>query len=308
MIRLLAVSLCALSAAAAGAQGTTARAPVTDTDVFLATLRRTGNGLQVGPVRNLTSRPGYDNQPAFSADGRTVYYTRMAPNAHKRDSVRDVQTDIWRIDLRRFRASAVTDTYESEYSAAETPDGRAVTVIRVERDSAQHLWRMPLAGGDPAARLVGVVKPVGYYAWSGTSVAMFVLGAPATLQLADTARGTLDTIARDIGRGVKRVVGTARISFVQKAGADWYIDELDPATRRVTRLIATLPRVEDYAWLDSLTIIAGKDDRLYSWTRGTAEWRPLPILTGARVVGIGRVAVDGRGRQIAFTATPAPTP
>ena len=35
---------------------------------------------------NVTARAGYDNQPSFSADGSSLYYTRQAE---------DNQTDIW---------------------------------------------------------------------------------------------------------------------------------------------------------------------------------------------------------------------
>jgi hypothetical protein len=284
----------------------TARAPITDTDVFLAPLIRDAHGFRLGPARNLTNRVGYDNQPSFSADGQWLYYTRMAPNAHKRDSLRDVQTDIWRINLRSGAASPVTDTYESEYSAAETSDGRSIVVVRVERDSTQQLWRLPLrARGAGGTRLVPAVKPVGYFAWLESRVAMFVLGAPATLQVADTARGTLDTIARDIGRGVKRVPGTTRVSFVQKAGDAWYLDELEPSTRQVTRMVQTLPRVEDYAWLDAQTALAGQGNTMHVWRRGMATWEPLPALTGPALGSIGRVAIDASGRWVAFTAVPA---
>ena len=55
------------------------------------------------------------------------------------------------------------------------------------------------------------VKPVGYHAWADDhTLALFVLGQPATLQLADTRTGTARTIASDIGRSIQRIPANRR--------------------------------------------------------------------------------------------------
>jgi len=281
---------------------TVAGAP--NTDIWLARIATKDGALLVQPPLNLTKRDGYDNQPSFDARGRTIYYTRRAPNALLGNTERDVQTDIWSYALDGSSHVPVTVTAESEYSAQVTADGSAITVIRVERDSAQHLWRMPLTAGGTAERLVGQVKPVGYYAWVGARVVMFVLGAPATLQLMDTVSGRIDTIARDIGRGVKRVPGTSRVSFVQKAGAQWFIEELDITTKAVTRLVATLPKVEEYAWMDSTTLLAATGTTLRTWKRGQSGWTVVADLAYAPLTDISRVTIDGTGTWLAFVAVP----
>jgi hypothetical protein len=302
----VASALAVFAARAASAQTPAVVPPgAPDTDIFVAPLIRRGGTVTLGPAANVTRRPGYDNQPAFDRTGRYLYYTRRAPNLLAPDSVRDVQTDIWRYDLRSQTHAAVTTTAESEYSAAVTPDGRHVTVIRVEKDSAQHLWNMPLARGAVASRLVGSVKPVGYFAWVGSRVAMFVLGSPASLQVVDTVSGRRDTIATDIGRGVRRIPGTGHVSFVQKAGSTWSIHALDPETRQVTRLVTTLPMVDDHAWLDARTLIAGSGTTLHLWHRGDSTWTQIADLASVGLRTITRVAVDPTGRRVAFVAVPA---
>lgn len=296
--------LLALPMTLAQAQTPAPAAGTPNTDVFLSRITKRDGALIVQPPINLTRREGYDNQPSFDLRGRVLYYTRRAPNALMRDSVRDVQTDIWRYALDGSDHTPATTTAESEYSAQLTPDGTSLTVIRVERDSAQHLWRMPLGAGGAAERLVGRVKPVGYYAWVGSQVVMFVLGAPATLQLMDTLSGRIDTIARDIGRGVKRVPGTSRVTFVQRAGAGWYIDELDLTTRVVTRLVPTLPGVDEYAWVDSTTMIAGTGTTLHQWVRGQTGWAVAADLAFAPLTNISRVTIDPTGNWLAFVAVP----
>ena len=112
-------------------------APPPSTDIYLTQLVRTQGRLTISAVRNVTRRTGYDNQPAFSLDNRTLYYTSNRG---------DGQSDIWSIDLTTNRHSQVTRTPESEYSTAVTPDRRSLSVVRVERDSTQRLWRFPAAG------------------------------------------------------------------------------------------------------------------------------------------------------------------
>src|SRR5206468_3714365 len=104
---------------------------VPSTDIYLYRLSRS-----LVPFRqrliNITNRPGYDNQPSF--DGPAILYT----------SIRNGQADIYRFEDGIH--APVTSTPESEYSAALTPDGNAITVVRVERDSTQRLWRFPKDG------------------------------------------------------------------------------------------------------------------------------------------------------------------
>ena len=145
------VSLLILIAPMSMAQAQSVAAPrapaagTPNTDIFLSRVTMRDGALVVQPPINLTRRDGYDNQPSFDAKGRVIYYTRRAPNALLRDSLRDVQTDIWSYALDGSAHATVAVTAESEYSAQLTDDGKAITVVRVERDSAQHLWRFPLS-------------------------------------------------------------------------------------------------------------------------------------------------------------------
>jgi hypothetical protein len=297
-------SLCAaLLSSAAHAQ--TALAGTPNTDIFVSRITFRDGVLTVQPPLNITNRVGYDNQPSFDASGRTIFYTRRAPNALLRDSVRDVQTDIWRTAPDGTGQRPVAETAESEYSAQVTDDGTAVTVVRVERDSAQHLWRLPLTARGSAARLVGAVKPVGYYAWVGSTVAMYVLGTPATLQVVDTSSGRRDTIARDVGRGVRRVPGTSQISFVQRAASGpWALRELDLSTRRVTPLVPIDAGSEEYTWLDANTALIARGTQLLTWRRGDRDWAVAADLRDAPLTNITRLALDPARTQLAFVALP----
>ncbi len=262
------------------------------TDIYLVPLTRDGAQLHAGTPRNLTARPGYDNQPAFAPDGGTIYYT----------SERGGQTDIYRVDLSSGQSVRVTDTPESEYSPTFMPDGRHLSVIRVERDSTQRLWSFTLAGA-AVAPVLERIKPVGYHAWldAGT-VFVFVLGNPATLQRATVSSGKSEVLARDIGRTILRIPGRRAISFAQRdtAGGPLTLRELDLATGAV-RSIAALPRGNEFvAWTPQGELLSASGNALLLWNRPAAVWDTVARFTEPGLQRITRLAVSPRGDQLAL--------
>jgi hypothetical protein len=269
-------------------------------DVYLAALTIARDAVTVGTPMNITDRVGYDNQPSFSSDGAAIFFTSVRT---------DAQADIYRYEIAAKAITRVTRTApESEYSATPIDGGRAISVIRVERDSAQRLWRFPLDGGAPSV-ILERVRPVGYHAWADDrTLVLFVLGSPNSLQLADVSRGTADTIATGIGRSMHRIPGTQRVSFVRKLSpTEWWIESLDPNTRATARLVRLPEGVEDYAWLPDGSIICGRGSQLLRWSSSTGtSWRDVVDLRSAGIGGITRLAVSPPGDRIAFVAEGRP--
>lgn len=271
--------------------------PPPSTDIYLADLTATADGVRCGPPRNITRREGYDNQPMFSADGKSVFYT----------SGRDGRaTDIYRYDIVSGDDRQVTKTTEGEYSATLMPDGNSISVIRVEADSTQRLWRFPLAGGAPSLVLQSI-KPVGYQAWvDSRTVALFILGSPATLQIVDVLTEKATTVAEGIGRSLHRMPGSRKVSFVHKVSRDeWIVKSFDPDTRQVSVLIPTLPGTEDLTWTPSGLALMAKGGVLYQWRPGTApNWKEAANLASSGIRDITRLAVSPSGDRLAFVAAP----
>ena len=290
-----------LGAAPAMAQG----AP--STDIYLARITLSDHdsgGVTVGKPVNVTHRRGYDNQPAFTADSRGVLYTSTRE---------DGQADIYRYDIAAETISRVTTTPESEYSATVMPGAKRFSVVRVEPDSAQRLWSFAMDGSDPQL-VLRTIKPVGYHAWiDATHVALFVLGTPPTLQVAELGTEHVDTVARDIGRSLSTttsgMVTPGQVSFVTRTANGFNLNtvRIDPATHRPDvgfGLAHIDPGSEFVVWTPHGDAVTASGSKVFMLHGGPVDyhWAEIADFTSSGVSHITRLAVSPDGRWLAVVA------
>jgi len=269
------------------------------TDVFLAPLVTRGQRLDVGQPINITHRAGYDNQPAFTPNGRSVLYTSVRE---------DAQADIYRYDIGSGATTRLTNTPESEYSATVMPGGRRFSVIRVERDSTQRLWSFALDGSDP--RLVlDSIKPVGYHAWiDANTLALFVLGSPNALQIAKVGPGGGRVVANNIGRSLVPATGRRTFSYVQRVDSAWWLHRavLTDNGSVTSQRLARLPAGADYiAWTSAGDAITGQGTKLLRLRPSRdSEWHEAAELSAFGLDRISRLTISPDGKWLAFVAEP----
>ena len=322
------------AAAATPAPTPTPPAVVPDTDVFVADLDLAAG--KARSPRNITARPGYDNQPAFLADGNGLLYV-----------VRDDSgsTDVWRIDLASGQRAQVTATPEAEYSPTPLADGSGFSAVRVDAPHAegepftesQRLFKYGL-DGKAIGPVFADIRRVGYHAWiDRTHVALFLVGnadakVANSLVLASLPEGKVMALAKDIGRSLGRAPN-GRVVFVDQSVADaWTVATIAPGDTAPTVLIA-VPRSEtdakktdatakkdakpgtdakaksdappvdqsqDFCWLADGTLLMANGNRLLRWNGKTGStWATLGEF--ARLPGpIRRLAVSRDGTRVAF--------
>ena len=262
------------------------------TDIWMASLD--GRGVpHVGRAVNLTHRTGYDNQPSFTPDGSAILYTMIEGSG---------PSDIWRIDITSHaRTRVTTSEVESEYSATPMPDGVHFSSVRVEADSTQRLWRFALRGTEAPSVLLPNIKPVGYHVWaSDVTLGLFVLGSPATLQIADVRTGATDVVARNIGRALQKIPGRHAISF-QQLGADGaWITTYDLVTRQATPIAKLPERADFHIWTRDGVLLTASGSKILAWVNG--KWDVAADLTADGVHNISRLAISAKGDRLAFVA------
>lgn len=261
-------------------------------DIFIIDLKGEGK-LKFGQPIKITNEAGYNNQPSFLPDGQSILYT----------SIRDKQADIFRYDIRGGSTTQITRTPESEYSPTLMPDGKSISVVRVEADGTQRLWKFPLAGGEPSLILENI-KPVGYHLWvDDHTLALFILGKPNTLQLVDLRTGKAEVIADNPGRILRRIPNEDKFSFVQKVSdQEWLVKSFDLKTRAVSVVIKTFPGVEDYAWTPAGLLLMANGSKVFSRKKSDWAWVEITDFSNPGLKSITRIAVSPKGDRIAVVA------
>jgi hypothetical protein len=272
--------------------GTAGTLVQTSTDIVVFDVFPHGDHVHVGSVISITDRAGYDNQPFFIDEERLLFA-----------SIREGdQADVYRFDLFAEALEQVTSTPESEYSPRLTPDGEAISVVRVALDGvSQGLYRVPLDGGE-AQDLLPDLDDIGYYAWAGPErVALFRVGEPASLYLADLSTGEAHHIADHVGGSLQSIPGTESVSFVDQSDPErWLVRRLDGGTGEVETVVDTPPGSVEHAWMSSSTLIMGHEGALYRYSVGGAEGVWIPLVDLRSYIGpFSRIAVSPSGLRIA---------
>lgn len=264
------------------------------TGIHLVPLDGTGNSLAAGPAKAMAPAPGYDNQPFFTPDGKAVLFTSERASD---------QTEIFRYDLVTGEVQRLTDTWESEYSPTPLPGG-GFSVVRVEPDGTQRLWRFD-ATGTKASLVLPNVPGVGYHAWGGKDqgrLALFILGEPPTLQIAEVAAGTAKMAVSDIGRALHPIPGRPAWSFVAPRDGRAWVQEISWETGEVRPVAPTLTADGDHdlAWMPDGTLLMAEGSVVHSWDGEAQSWRKVRDFAADGVEGITRLAVSPAGDQLAL--------
>ncbi len=268
---------------------------VPDTDIFVAPLSMTGAQMTIGTPVNVTHRPGYDNQPWFLPDGRSMLYVARL----------DRQTDVFRYDFASLRSVRITNTPESEYSPTLDSTGRVMLVIRVERDSSQHLWEFS-AAGMPLRRAPGDVAHVGYYVVANDhTLALFLADSVRSVVLSDTRTGIVTPVARSLAGATPRLIpGEQAISFAQQVGRDTVmLKRLNLRTHAITPIVRAISIAGHHTWTTHGTLLMARGSILYEYDpkRG-GDWQPVHDFAAVGMHNITRIALSDAGDRIALVA------
>lgn len=260
-------------------------------DVYLVEISGDLDRPVFGEPRNVTSRPGYDNQPVFLPDGSGFLYTAYI----------DHQADTYRFDIADGSIHRVTASTAGEWAPAVTPDGAGFTISRNEPEGFQRLWRFPMDGRSPKVVLRDITG-AGYHTWvDDNTVALYLLPEPAELVLIDIGSEERRLIASNVGRCIQRVPDRRELAYLDKSNPEvWLIKYLDLDTLEVTREVPVLDKREDFAFTADGSMLVGREGKVYRNRPGTVTWEVLADWGGRLPGGITRIALSPTGRHMAF--------
>jgi Tol biopolymer transport system component len=104
-----------------------------------------------GVASRVTTTPGYEGNPVWSPDGRSLAF----------NATRDKGVELHRKGLRASDPETVlTDSPDEDYPEDWSRDGRTLLFKRRSAENAESLWALPLTGGGDAVPVVNTGFPV----------------------------------------------------------------------------------------------------------------------------------------------------
>jgi hypothetical protein len=258
-------------------------------DVWLFDFYYNNSEIEPGGGYNVSSRKGYDDQPAFSDGGSYLVYTSEQT---------DGQTDIMRFEPSTKLSLQLTKTAVSEYSPQYIPGNKFLAAVVVEKDSAQRIWRYHKMTGE-SKLLIPKIYAVGYQCWfDANTVFMFQIGDPNMLVLANARNGNKRNCVSNPGRCMQiwRSPTKKLLLYTQmNPDSTWSIKALnktglpDPEFKPVQ-----LPKgTQDFAVDSYNNIVAGEGSKLHSYNLVKRHgWREITDLNGVGIRKISRIAIS----------------
>ncbi|NVJ66092.1 MAG: PD40 domain-containing protein [Gammaproteobacteria bacterium] len=266
--------------------------PTTDIAIFDLKALLSKDKKTVKPF-HLTYRDGYDNQPKFSKDGQTIYFTRGITANGKS------QTDIMAYDFESKQLTNISNSPDSsEYSPTPYQDGFLTIIGVADSNGKQYLNQLAIDSGAQKT-FTTAIEPIGYHAWlNENEAAVFVLGDFMTLQVLHTdANRKPMVLAENIGRSFHRIAEN-KVSYTVEEVGKHRIYLLDGNHQSHDTGIVLPEGVQDYVWLNDKEVILGKDSKLYR--KSAKSVSEIVDLSEFGIKGISRLAIDNNQLSVVY--------
>ena len=266
----------------------TISAQLPDTDLWLFKIKTEDKKLILGEGKNITSRKGYDSQPSFTPDNKSILYVSI------RD---DKQADVYRYDLGKEQSFQLTKTKESEYSPSYTPDGKTISCVVVEADSVQRLWLYNLDGAVNKC-YNKEIDSIGYYSWlSNDTLLYYKLTEPHSLRMFIETGKADKWICNHPCRAFK-YLGENLFLYGLKDSVSVQYRIYNPVIRRSDEYANHKSKSEDFIWHKQYGLIKSEGAQLL-WFNGLDKiWELMFDFAPKGIKKITRFAFDSKNKNI----------
>ncbi|MDI1354475.1 MAG: hypothetical protein PSX36_06140 [bacterium] len=269
-------------------------AQLPETDVWLIKLAKdkTSKVVLSEPL-NITNRAGYDNQPSFSKDGKTIFYVSV------RD---DKQADIYKYQISAKKITRLTITPESEFSPVQTEDGNFLSSVVVEKDSAQRIHYISVILG--LHEKVIDVDSIGYCEFLNADTLLYYkLTQPHSLRFYVNSSKEDKFLGASPVRAFKKV-NRHTILFGLKDSTQVTFYTYDFFLRKA-EVYATYPGMdEDFIWHSEYGLVKSEGTKLLQYKVAQKKWELLFDLSGFGIKKITRFGFDPKNKYLMVVDNP----
>lgn len=267
-------------------------AQLPESDIYLFEIKKTGNTVIVKKGENITNRPGYDNQPAFSPDGKSLLYVSIKE---------DKQSDVYSYSLGSKKVKQLTSTPVSEYSPVVTPDGKHFSAVVVEADSTQRMYKYDLQGKLPTTMIMDE-DSIGYYFWfNKDSVLYYKLTAPHSLHVYDIKNKKDVWIANEPTRSF-RPVKNFSFFYCTKEKTGNTIRIYNTRLKRSEEYVSVKGGLEDFIWDKTMGLIKSDGSKIMRFNDEFKTWVEVADFSAFGINKITRFAFSANGRWLTLVS------
>lgn len=265
--------------------GSCFKAQLPETDIWLFDLKeKKGITLPENP-KNITNRQGYDNQPFFAENGKSIYYVSIRS---------DMQADIYVYQIGQSKTIQLTKTTESEYSPQ--PSGADINSVVVEKDSSQKIYLID--GKTGLSKKILGEDSVGYYLnLAKDTFLVYKLTNPHSLVLYNSVSGSLETIAINPIRSFRKINSTQFI-FGIKDSSKVFFYKYNMLLRKALMYATFANPNEDINWHPKLGLLISDGSKIMRFDEKSKAWLLLFDFVNFGIKKITRFGFDSEDKRI----------
>ena len=268
-------------------------AQIPDSDIWLFQLEKKDKKLIYTNPININNRIGYDNQPAFMLDGKSILYASIKES---------IKSDIYQYMIQSKVHKQITKTENDEFSPTVLPDGLGFSSIVVEKDSSQRVWQFNWDGTFNKV-LSEEADSVAYHTWIGRDTMLYLkLTKPSTLRAINIKTNEDVWICNNPSRAFKKIGTSQNFMYAIKDSISMAFRIYNPILRE-SKLYATFPSVnEDFIWNSELGLIKSENSDLLRYNELTKTWDLLFSFSNLGIKKITRFVFDPKNKQLAIVS------
>lgn len=275
-----------------------ARAQVLTTEVWLGRLDMRDGRFAVSDLRNISNHPGYDNQPAFFPDGKSLLFTTEA------ESVAETGLGVHAVRYDVDSGEAVALKTVRGFSPTPTPDAKFITTLREGT-----VWLHDV-DGKPVESLLPQVKTAGYYTRMDDDRWILFMNEPdRRIAIWDQRTYSLAKVVPNAVTAPYRVPGEMAVTFVVQEGEKKTLRHLALTDDRgsLDRELGVIPFKTGghHVWTSRGTLLMASGNTIYEWDRNRPEdWKVVHRFSEPDLQGITRIALSPGEDRIALVSVP----
>lgn len=268
-------------------------AQLPETDIWLFKIQKKDTIYSYTNPLNITHRIGYDNQPTFSTDAKSILYVVI-------DSSK--QSDIYQYNISKKVSVNITKSEVSEYSPTILPNGLGFSCVVVEKDSAQRLWNFNLDGNFNSVAHLDT-DSIGYHSWLNNDTLLYYkLTNPHSLRVLNVKTNEDHWLCDNPSRAFKRISNRSEFIYAIKDSAQTEFRIYNP-TLRESKFYAAYPSAsEDFIWHAELGLIKSENADLLRYNEQTKKWEVLFSFSDLGIKKITRFVFDSKTKQLTLVS------